>query len=219
MTLEELDKKYYEASWIIAEIGAVSAIKLILDDKSGMANCTAKIGEVYGLTEEDVATLSAKVGFSVSDYDLSKGSDLPTSEADDSLGSLFMKRVGPAMLNRVKTAVPQIDLVLSAGHAVGTAGWFAYKARSFNLEAYQLTALRNDVDLSAAAVLAKKAEMDSCEAQPCISLSQVDRSTLSMWTENVTTGAVKGGAQLSAMAGGMFKRLSQRSAESTKVSE
>ena len=219
VTLEDLDKKYYEATWVIAEGGAVSAIKIILDDKSVISKLAEKIGAVYGLTEEDVADLSKKVGFCVSDDN--KASDdahLPASEADDSLGSLLMKRIGPAMLNRVKTAVPQVDLVLTAGHAVGTTGWFIYKARSFNLEAYQLAAHRNGVDLSKTAVLAKQAEIVSDEAHPSTFPDQIHHSKFVALAENVSTGAAKGGAQLSAIAGGMFNRLSRRFAEDTEDS-
>lgn len=184
MTEGELNEKYTEASWLIAKRSASAAGKAIFFDAESLADTTREIGSLYGLSDEEMDRLgSHSEGGTVASVQrlttqlLSNGNQPSAGKAIEVAKTAIENNQTTTMLATLLKAGPtaaqavanggQIAAkgtpwgwIITAGYAVGTAGWFAYSARAFNLEVFEFVRQREGITLSAAPVEASEDNSD-----------------------------------------------------------
>lgn len=222
MTEGELNAKYTEASWLIAKRSASAAGKAIFFNAERLADTTREIGALYGLSDEELSRLSSHGEGGVvatvqqlTNQFLSDGTHPSAGQAiqvakaavqhnqtTTMLATLL--KAGPAAAqavasgSQVATKSHPLGWILTAGYAVGSAGWFAYSARAFNLEAFEFVRQREHIILSAAPV-------EISEDDPAIETTtfEIKVPTLAGLRSKASSLGVKAGA----VAKGLFGRF------------
>ena len=172
MTAEELNQNYTQASWLIAKRSASVAGKALLFNNESSKGVTREIADIYGLSDEEVAL------FRVSDDKGAIASVQKTVQgllSDRTDASPTMKVARSALKNgqaattvaALLTAGPKAaqaaaaagshaaskgtpwGWIATAGYAVGSAGWFAYNARAFNLRIFEFVRDREGIEINA----------------------------------------------------------------------
>ena len=160
MTVEELNQKYTEAGWLIAKRSASAAGKALLFNGESLEDATREIAAIYELSNEEIACLQPKedsgAAASVQRFAqdlLGDGADANASQAMKVAKTAIQNGQTAKMLATLLRAGPKAaqaaaaggkvaskgtpwGWIATAGYAVGTASWFAYSARAFNLEAF-----------------------------------------------------------------------------------
>lgn len=170
MTPEQLDQRYAEASWLIARRSASAAGKALLFSSESLDDTIRDIASVYGLSEDEIVRLQPRSdGGAVANIQ-KMANGLLGQEADPNAGQA-MKIARTAIQNGTTTTMlatlmkagPRAAQTVAAGgsaagrgtpwgwiatatYAAGTAGWFAYSARAFNLEAFDLVRERDGIE-------------------------------------------------------------------------
>lgn len=171
MTGDELNAKYATASWVIARRSASAAGKAMMFSSESVEDTAREIAAVYGLSDEEISRLqpygeSGAVA-SVQRFTnslLGNGTEASASQAvavaktalktgrtAKVLATLF--KAGPAAAKAAATSGQVAGKstpwgwIATAGYAAGSAGWFAYNARAFNLTVYELVREREGIEL------------------------------------------------------------------------
>lgn len=172
MTWEELNERYHRANRLIAKRSAAAAGKALTFSTQGLDEVTQEIAEIYGLGADEVASIQPAIEGGMMDG-LQKIAGTLFGDAEDPDASKPVRfartaiRNGQAaaMLATLVKAGPKAAAAAAAGggaaakatpwgwmataaYAAGTAGWFAYNARSVNLLAFELVRQREGIELA-----------------------------------------------------------------------
>ena len=173
MTLEELKQKHTEAGWLIVRRSASAAGKALLFNVESIESTNREIAGIYGLSDEEIARLrpGSGDGTVANVQKLANGllgqdtvpnggqamkvarTAIQNGHATKMLATLL--KAGPkaaqaaASGGSVAARGTPWGWIATAGYAVGTAGWFAYSARDFNLQAFRFVVERDAIEIEA----------------------------------------------------------------------
>lgn len=160
MTLEELNQRYTDASWLIATRSASAAGKALIFSSESLDETLREIAVMYQLSDDDAAQLAPPSGSGtvagiqkLAGNLLGEGQEaahpavniarsaIRSGQARNVLTTFF--KAGPSAAQAVATAGnaaakgTPLGWIATAGYAVGSAAWFAYSARAYNLHAFE----------------------------------------------------------------------------------
>ncbi|MBD8548278.1 hypothetical protein [Sphingomonas sp. CFBP 8760] len=218
MTLEELNRKHTEANWLIAKRSASAAGKALLFSSESLEDTIRDIAALYGLTEDEVARLQPRNDSSTVASLQKMATGLFGQETDPNAGQAMqiartaiqngttktmaatLMRAGPRAAQAAAAGGSAASRgtpwgwIATATYAAGTAGWFAYSARAFNVEAFEIVREREGIEPT---VIPSDAAVD-----PVIDVAS-ERMTLSIELPTAAAIASKANA-LTSKAGTML---------------
>jgi hypothetical protein len=171
MTLEELNQKHTEASWLIARRSASAAGKALLFTSESLEDTISEIVAIYGLSDDEVIELQPRGddGTVASLQKMTNGllgreTNRDAGQAMKIARTAIQNGTTTAMLATLMKAGPRAAQTAAAGgsaasrgtpwgwiatatYAAGTAGWFAYSARAFSVEAFEFVRKRDGIEL------------------------------------------------------------------------
>lgn len=167
MTAEELNERYTKASWLIAKLSASVAGKALVFSTESSQDAMQEIAAVYELSDDEFASLNfndgigavASVQKTVQGLlgDVTDASPtmkvartaIKNGQTTSALAALWnagpqAAKAAAAGGHAISKGTPWV-WIATAGYAVGSAGWFAYNARAFNLRVFELVREREGI--------------------------------------------------------------------------
>lgn len=192
MTLEELQRRNAEAGWLIARRSASAAGKALLFNVESIESTNREIAAIYGLSDEESARLLPGRGDGavanvqkVANGLLGQDTGPNGGQAIKVARTAIQNGHAAKMLATLVKAGPKAaqaaasggsvaakgtpwGWIATAGYAVGTAGWFAYSARDFSLQAFQLVLERDGLRIDVADAAIADAEASQAPDDPAV---------------------------------------------------
>ena len=238
MTLEELDARYQAASWLIAKRSAAAAGKALIFSAASLDEAAREIAAIYGLNDEESARVQpanahtalanvqkAANGLFGDTMGMSTGQALSaakTAIASGQKGSALhaLVQAGPKaakalvaggqVANKAAGKGTPWGWIATAVYAAGTGSWFAYNLRAFNLAAYELVRLRENIELPPERLGAQSwISFDTFE--PVSSTVSAGASAVGARAGAVWGGAMEKGGQIAEVTGGLIGKLPLKS--------
>lgn len=244
MTLEELDANYKAAGWLIAKRSTVAAGKALIFTAESLDSAAGEIAAIYGLSAEEVARVHPTGANNALD-NIQKATNglfgetmgLSTGQAMTVAKEAVASEQKVKLLKTLMTAGPKAAAAAMAGgkaasqaagkgtpwgwiatavYAAGTGSWFAYNLRAFNLAAYELVRLRENIEVPAEP--STGAGLVSVETfDPVLSTISAGANAVSSQAEAVWDGAVAKGEQFAGATSGLLGRVAAKWRPKPKV--
>ena len=171
MTIEDLDARYREASWLITKRSGWTIAKALTLGSESLEVLIENIADLYELSAEErrrlrpniAAEAQSGIGKAASYAKALFGAGI-TAEGGIKAAQTAYKagRLGKTVLTLIKAGPRAAQTMANTGrmvgkanpviaiatavYATGSTGWLAYHARAFNLAAYELVRRREGLD-------------------------------------------------------------------------
>lgn len=246
MTLDDLDAKFREASWLIARRSTVAAGQALIFSAGSLDDAAEEVAAIYALSVEEKARVQPThahaalesvqtAANSVFGESFGMSASQATSVARKAVASgkklTFLKtlmQAGPKAaklaLNGGKAASKAAGKgtpwgwIATAAYAVGTGSWFAYNLHAFNIAAYDVVRIREQIELPPER-LDESGLLSAETFAPVLSSLSTGVSAVGRQASVAWDGAVDAGGQLADATSGFFGRLSAKLKKNPKTAD
>ncbi|MBD8546797.1 hypothetical protein [Sphingomonas sp. CFBP 8760] len=237
MTLDDLDAKFREASWLIAKRSTVAAGQALIFSVGSLDDAAEEVAAIYALSGEEKARVQPTHAHAALESVQTAASSLfgetlgmsagqAASAAKKAVASgkklTFLKTLmqagpkaanlavsgGKAAGNAAGKSTPW-GWIATAAYAVGTGSWYAYNLHAFNIAAYDLVRLRERIELPPE----RSDEHGLLSAEtfaPVLSSLSTSASAVGRQASAAWDGALDAGGHVASATSGFFGRLSAR---------
>jgi hypothetical protein len=244
VTLDDLDAKFREASWLIAKRSTVAAGQALIFSAGSLDDAAEEVAAIYALSAEEKAQVqpthahaalesvqTAANGLFGDALGMSAGQAASVAKKAVASGKklTFLKTLMQAGPKAAKLAVSggkaasraagkgtPWGWIATAAYAVGTGSWFAYNLHAFNIAAYDLVRLREQIELPPER-LDEQGLLSAETFAPVLSSLSVGVSAVGRQASAAWDGALDAGGQLAGATSGFFGRLSARLRKNPKT--
>ncbi len=237
MTLDEIDAKFREASWLIAKHSTVAAGQALIFSAGSLDDAASEIAAIYSLSEDEKTRVQPTHAYGALDsvqkaanglfgnsFGMSTGQAASMAKKAVTSGKKlkFLKTLMQAGPKAAKLAMgtgktaghaagkgTPWGWIATAAYAVGTGSWFAYNLHAFNIAAYELVRLREGIELPPER-LDEHGLLSAETFAPVLSSLSTGASAVGRQASAAWDGALDAGGQVAGATSGFFGRLSAR---------
>lgn len=245
MTLDDLDAKFREASWLIAKRSTVAAGQALIFSVGSLDDVAEELAAIYALSGEEKARVQPThahaalesvqtAANSLFGETLGMSAGQAASAAKKAVASgkklTFIKTLMQAGPKAAKLAVSSSKAagdaagkgtpwgwIATAAYAVGTGSWYAYNLHAFNIAAYDLVRLRERIELPPER-LDEHGLLSAETFAPVLSSISEGVSAVGRQASAVWNGTLDAGSHVVDATSGFYGRLSARFKKSQTLS-